>query len=140
MKKLLLLFVFSLSLYSVKAQIPPAPGLRFSYDDAGNQTKRYYKTNMNQKKSATPKLLADQFTTYPNPTDGITNLKWEKEVSGLVQKIELVGYTTPYYREIPFTDTDLAVEINLSNQIRGVYFVQFSLKDGTVVTKKLIKN
>jgi hypothetical protein len=157
MKKYLLFLLFLFAFLFINAQskgVPSGePGLIFDYDEAGNQIERKFSSDISitvgkkskEKEKSTapteePIVYENKFISYPNPTDGQVTLSWEQDVTDLIQKIEIVGYTTPYYREISFDSTNLNLEIDLTNQIQGVYFVNFTLSNSEIITKKIIKN
>jgi len=158
MRKITLLFIFFLGIYQAKAQetesrsIMPMSKLVFNYDAAGNQNQRFYcydgndcivpdppaRITENESEDKTADLLENKFTIYPNPTKGAVSINWDISVKDIIQKIEIVGYHTPYYKEVSFRNTELNANIDLSREMQSIYIVQFTLKD-QVITKKIIK-
>lgn len=68
---------------------------------------------------------------YPNPTNGIINIKADSEIEN-VQVINVVGQIV----NVPFNNN----KINMQGIPNGVYMVQLKLKNGQTLSKKIIKN
>lgn len=165
MKKTMFFSLLLLSYFSLSAQrgikgIEKRPVIYLFYDDAGNQIMRYYcyndgycqkpkppegkaeETNEEYVDNSTDDSQQDfvnYFTIYPNPTDGYVSIKWTHEVKNLLQKIEVVGYSTPYYKEIAFNAESLVAYTDISFEKSGIYIVKFHLKDRDFISKQIIK-
>ncbi len=132
--------------------------LVFIYDSAGNQKIRRAPNNS----SGTPSLraeLPDQIVTnttddeeivdeinlfeetiviFPNPTSGDLNMQWNSDYNFLIQEIivsDMSGRRVP----INHSNGSQEVQVDLTRYPTGVYLVNFLLKDGRSVQKKIIK-
>lgn len=165
MKKTIFFSLLLLSYFSLNAQrgiegIEKRPVIYLFYDDAGNQIMRFYCHNDGScqipdppegKAEETDDEYADistddfqqdfvnHFTVYPNPTDGNVSIEWTHEVKDILQKIEVVGYSSPYYKEIAFNSESLVAYTDISFEKAGIYIVKFHLKDRDFISKQIIK-
>ena len=149
------LFLFFISIKTSAQILNPDPiiinKLFFGYDEAGNQVVRrlcsncenvYLSKITHEIKEETEESKPDfiqLFTLYPNPTDGFVKLAWKDEVDDLIQFIELVGMSSPYYKAISISKGNQYVELNLTDEYTGIYIFEITLNDGTVIHKKLLK-
>lgn len=76
------------------------------------------------------------FTIYPNPTNGIFKISINIEEKGTL-KISNI-YNGVVFEEK--TSKQKEFNVNIANQIPGIYIVQFISENGTVTTRKIIKN
>ena len=69
----------------------------------------------------------------PNPTSSKFSVKSEK-------KAPITGLTVRnvYGRVVAYTSKDLSKEIDLSNQVAGIYFVEINFADGSTESEKVI--
>lgn len=75
---------------------------------------------------------------YPNPTNGIIQLVIENEARGraILEIVDLEGHTlVEEFHEK--NDEILKIKLNLSNFIKGAYFVKFSV-NGQIIKKKFL--
>jgi hypothetical protein len=75
------------------------------------------------------------FTIYPNPTDGIFKISINNEEQGTLK-------ITSIYNGVVFeekTSKQKEFNVNIANQIPGIYIVQFTSESGIVTTRKIIK-
>ncbi|OXG04155.1 putative secreted protein (Por secretion system target) [Flavobacterium araucananum] len=75
-------------------------------------------------------------TIYPNPTDGILKISINNEEQGTLK-------ITSIYNKVVFegkTNKEREFNVNIAKQLPGIYIVQFTADNGTVTTKKIIKN
>lgn len=137
---------------------PSVPIIYFNYDNAGNQIQRYYCANAEY--CVTPPLpsqindetnefetfkrtdsegIINYFNVYPNPTTGKITISWTEEVQNLINKIEVVSYSTPYYKDLTFSNKELNVQVDISMENTGIYIIKFHLIDSTFETIQVIK-
>ncbi|MFH7015551.1 S8 family serine peptidase [Flavobacterium sp. FlaQc-47] len=76
------------------------------------------------------------FTIYPNPTNGIFTVSINNEEQGIL-KISSI-YNTVVFEEKTNKQRDF--NVNIAKQVPGIYIVQFLSDNGTVTTRKIIKN
>ena len=77
--------------------------------------------------------------TYPNPTNGITNISFELVNNSEVQ-IEIINITGVIVIKKIFRNIEeLEYQIDLSNQSNGLYFIRLKINN-QIVVKNLIKN
>ena len=131
--------------------------LIFSYDAASNQVERKYCKNGNcgTNKSANKKKIVNQegeieetitdneefdnsIAIFPNPTKGLLTIKWNQNYSNAINDITFIDLTSKIYH-IAYQSGSHEAKIDLSSWPIGLYIVRFFLKDGTTVTKKIIK-
>lgn len=129
--------------------------LVITYDTSGNQLERSYcngcsnrsaATQENEEKQlpleieeATPTDQTDTIMILPNPTQGEVVLSWEANFGTQISQIKIVGYHTPYEKTVPYQKDAQAIAIDLSTEPSSIYIVQFFMNDGTLITKKIIK-
>ena len=83
------------------------------------------------------KINDGSFKLYPNPTSGLARLHGGNQVLSEIRVSDMLGRTVLILdHELDQND----IEINLSTQQAGLYFVQIFNKDGLMHTEKLIKN
>ncbi len=83
------------------------------------------------------KINDGSFKLYPNPTTGLASLHTGNQVLSEIRVSDMLGRTVLIISQ----DLDQNdIEINLSTQQAGLYFVQIFNKDGLMHTEKLIKN
>lgn len=75
-------------------------------------------------------------TIYPNPTNGIFKISITSEEQGTL-RITNIHNVTVFQEK---TSKKKEFSVNIANQIPGIYVVQFISNNGTVTTKKIIKN
>ncbi|WP_435523091.1 T9SS type A sorting domain-containing protein [Chryseobacterium indoltheticum] len=68
---------------------------------------------------------------YPNPTNGILNIKTDSEIN-VVNVTNVVGQKL----KIQYSNN----QINMQGLPSGVYIVELVLKNGQKISKKVIKN
>jgi subtilisin family serine protease len=72
---------------------------------------------------------------YPNPAKDFVNISTQKDFIKQVQIMEILGNTV---QTVSFTE-QAQVRIDCSNLATGLYILQISLNDNTLVTKKISK-
>ena len=81
-----------------------------------------------------PETAAPEFSIYPNPSQGIVNLKFNNTERKQIEIYSILGNSV--YTE---TTTKANTQINLTGLNKGVYFVKISDQNGsTLMTKKMI--
>lgn len=75
------------------------------------------------------------FTIYPNPTDGVFKISINNEQQGTLRIVSI--YNRVVFKERTAKQRDF--DVNIANQVPGVYLVQFISDNGTVTTRKIIK-
>lgn len=131
--------------------------LVFSYDSASNQVERKYCPNGNcsSAKSITKnapiqeEIIEETITEndetfdnslaiFPNPTKGLLTIKWDREYSSSINEIILIDVSSKTH-PVSYKSGHHEANIDLSSWPIGLYIVKFILKDGTTLTKKIIK-
>lgn len=79
----------------------------------------------------------NDFSVFPNPTNGIITISCTKEQ---VKKIEIVDINGKIAIQKSIPDENLVQEINIGHLNNGMYFINLTLSDNSIVTKPLIKN
>lgn len=112
--------------------------LKFSYNRF-RETPFYY-GGPYEKSSKSYLNLEGSLELYPNPTNGIINLEIINEARGsaILEIIDLDGHTLveEFHQK---HDEKLNIKVNLSNFIKGAYFVKFSINGQSIKQKFIIK-
>jgi len=128
----------------------------FNYDEAGNQIKRYYRNYGLGGEPIEAKYMNDSLETeiptikgneefinqikvYPNPTDGKINISWTDEVKDLILKVEIIGYSNPFYKELKFNKEDYNIQTDISYENTGIYILKFHLSNEKSESIQIIK-
>lgn len=120
--------------------------LCFSYDEAGNYTTVFSgcpsvrslpnRDLINLKQEIDYESLL--FVT-PNPTGGLINILWDKTIANSLNKIHIVPFNGSKSIQVQFKMDEYKTSYDLRNYPKGIYFIEFILKDGQRVAKKIIK-
>jgi hypothetical protein len=147
MKKYLLLVFLSFSLFS-KAQTK----IKFSYDNAGNQTSRILCIGCPPETGKQVKEVEalvdedlekiegeDMISYYPNPVKEELYLKWELTDENYVTSIQLFSLTGQVLKTFPGTKNTNTQNILFQSYPSGVYVVLVNYKSGAPKSFKIIK-
>lgn len=137
---------------TIKAQsIPPNTcGILYTYDNAGNRTKREYFCNNSGRMANEPPMAVIKDTAataaqpetsfqvvdalYPNPTTGIFYIRFGKALENAI--IHIIDNNGKVIQQTKASGTQ--VTFDLSSMASGVYFVRIN-DGGNVILKKVIK-
>lgn len=78
------------------------------------------------------KILKEDFILYPNPSNGIFNLKSEKKVD-LIEVYSNVGKKL-------FSTSSINEKIDLTNYPNGLFYIKVSVADSSITTIRVIKD
>lgn len=132
--------------------------LIFSFDTAGNQTQRFYCSDpeycspiaarkkeieeytseeelTNEEESEAE--VAEQLKIYPNPTSGNATIQIQEELLSDIQFIKIYTANSVLVKDLELEDAKNKLDVDLSEQPVGLYFVHIHLKDGNSITKKI---
>jgi len=133
--------------------------IMFDYDAAGNQIKRFYcisgtscsfpsrssnhdpineEIGLLQKENE-EQLESQEITISPNPTSGKIIIQSLEEIGKLTDLIMVYDSKGVLIQKIIPKNNDSRIQIDLSNQSSGLYFVHMHFKNGGDLTKKIIK-
>ena len=132
--------------------------LIFSFDTSGNQTQRFYCSapeycspvaSRKQEVNAytfeeeigldeAPDVIT-QLKIYPNPTSGMVTIQIENTLLDNLECIKLYTINSVLLKDIDLKGAKNKLALDLSGHPSGLYFVHIHLKDGTSMTKKIIK-
>jgi hypothetical protein len=96
----------------------------------------FYFDDITRKKStlnSTDELLINKIYAYPNPTKKEINLKIEDDFE--VKKIEVFNILSTKLFQL----MDNQNKINFSNFSKGVYILKITVKNGSIISKKILK-
>ncbi|MGB0402694.1 MAG: S8 family serine peptidase [Salibacteraceae bacterium] len=79
--------------------------------------------------------IQSQIKVYPNPSNNLFNVSFDKEISAKIELINLFGETV---RESE-VENQKQVEIKTTGLARGIYFLEINI-GGEVYTHKVVKN
>jgi len=135
--------------------------LIISYDMAGNQTQNFYCNDLDfcsppaaKKKEKEEAIFSAELHedpihdeeslenvegvfVYPNPTDGLINIKLSSALIKNIHSIKLYNVNSSLVKEIK-TEKEI-IDLYISRMANGVYFLHIHLKEGKSITKKIIK-
>ncbi len=137
---LLVCFVFSLSAQQL-GTIGTETKLQFTYDNSGNQIERKFQSlviSPKQSEEELSKLYEELIKIYPNPTKGKFYIQWEKEISSHISMVEVLS-TSAIIQANRIESNQNMLNIDLTSKLSGIYFVNFTFTDGSIVSKKVIK-
>ena len=146
--KVLLIISFFISILSYSQT-----EIYFKYDEAGNQ--RYRGTNINARQVqdkqqeqvvvTTAKTEEEKFwaelNLYPVPVKDVLNIQWTDTVNELIDTVSLYQHSVTgwNFQQKNSVTLNRQVQINMTGYYLGVYVLSFTLKDGRVYTKNIIK-
>lgn len=146
--KILLIISFFISILSYSQT-----EIYFKYDEAGNQ--RYRGTNINARQAqekqqeqvatTTDKTEEEKFwaelNLYPVPVKDVLTIQWTENVNDLIDSVSLYQYSVSNwnFQQKNTINLNRQVQINMTGYYLGVYVLSFTLKDGRVYTKNIIK-
>ena len=79
----------------------------------------------------------NQVALYPNPTNGIFNIKMDGLLPKTLELYDLKGQKIFFKNE--FTNTEEKIKIDISSVPSGIYFIKIETENNTI-TKRIIKN
>ncbi|MEN2436773.1 hypothetical protein AAH994_15250 [Weeksellaceae bacterium A-14] len=126
----------------------------FKYDEAGNQRYRGDKANSKQssdnaanpidnstvQQSEEQKFWAE-VGIYPVPVKDILTIQWTPVVDELIDTVSMYQYSVVSwnFQQKNMPNLNRQVQINMTGYYMGVYVLSFTLKDGRVYTKNILK-
>jgi len=134
--------------------------LIFSFDTAGNQNQRFYCSDPEycspiaaRKKEIEEYTSEEELITeeeieidstellkiYPNPTAGTATIQLQEELLNDIEFIKVFTTNSVLIKELKLTGAKSKFTVDLSEQPIGLYFVHAHLKDGSSITKKILK-
>lgn len=146
MKTTIKLIFFLITLNSFSQQT--ANRIKFNYDSAGNQTKRYVcvnclaKVSNNQDDNVDEKFSEDigyDVKCFPNPVTEDLHLNWKSDSNFMINTIEVFsmsGQVLKSYTDISSTDS---IIINFQEFTSGIYTVKLSFTNGNNKALKILK-
>lgn len=150
MKHYLLVLII---LFSLAIQAQPKK-ITFTYDDAGNQTKRELCLTCTSKKSnvTPPKEIVavteedlekffpeDVLSYYPNPVREELYLKWELSKDVYVKALQVYSFNGQALKSFSPSERDNTQTIPFQSYPSGVYLVVLEYSNGDEKTIKIIK-
>jgi hypothetical protein len=141
-----------MTLFSLLVQAQ-AKKITFSYDSAGNQTKRELCLTCTSKKSEVPpKEIAavtekdlekffpeDVLSYYPNPVREELFLKWELSQDNFVKALRVYNFNGQNLKSYSPSERDNAQTIPFQDYPSGVYLITLEYSNGEEKTIKIIK-
>lgn len=124
--------------------------VQFSYDTAGNQTRRTFiylptprlkapgNTSSETKKPLVSEAY-DDITYYPNPVRSELFVGWTKNNSGAMKKIELFDLNGRMLITFPNQENEESININFEDYPTGVYELQLTYDKGEKKSLKVVK-
>jgi len=97
----------------------------------------YDTVKISVKNSAIELNMQNDFSVFPNPTNGIITISSTNEQ---VKRIEIVDINGKIAIQKSIPEDNLLQEINIGHLHNGMYFVNLILSDNSTVTKPIIKN
>lgn len=149
--KPILLFLFTLFTISVNAQ--PGQRIKFDYDTAGNQTRRFVCLNcLARVADSIPKEIAelkeedllkfspnDVVSYYPNPVREELYLKWDLINDNKVSSIEVFSINGQQINAYPNLEKENTKNIPFQEYPQGTYLVLLSYTNGDQKSITILK-
>lgn len=141
-----MLFLAAICLYSQNLELMDIQSkLQFAYDDSGNQIERKFSTFKTERpdQSEEPETefaiqFEDKIMVYPNPTQGLFYIEWEKEIAQYISSVEILS-SDAVIQANKINSSVNKLNIDLTLKQNGIYFVRFTFTDGSIASKKVIK-
>lgn len=97
-------------------------------DNSGNVlTEAQMASWLTEEEQGIPELEELNVSVFPNPTDGVTYLKFEEELPQQIRIVSITGRTI----SIIENPSDSTIEIDLSDKPTGIYLVQLYFDDNS---------
>jgi len=113
--------------------------LLFFYDASGNQTTRQKGTTVEARLQNQDDFL-EHIQLFPVPVQNELTIKWDNEVNGQIFSIGIYDHNQlKYFYKEYLNNNEGQVNVNMSTYNSGLYVIQFSLTDGKVYSKTIIK-
>lgn len=120
---------------SAGCQIPTPPVGRPSNDDLDNLiTENNKKDDLNSEN-----ITSNNLVLYPNPTAGRISVSISNVDYHLSDFISIYNINGALVKEVTLQKKTTSSEIDISSQPSGVYFIHIHLSNGSVVTRRIIK-
>jgi len=91
---------------------------------------------INESTTSIYNIVSEQIMIFPNPTNGIFNIEFEKNIINANISISNITGKVIYTNNL---SSSLKHEVDLSSYSKGIYFIKFNLKDETLIYKLVIK-
>lgn len=125
----------------------------YKYDEAGNQRYRGDDSTAKQSNANTqpPVINVTQDTdelkfwaevgVYPVPVKDILTIQWTSNVDNLIDTVSMYQYSVVGWnlQQKNMPNLNMQIQVNMTGYYMGVYVLSFTLKDGKVYTKNIIK-
>lgn len=117
--------------------------LEFSYDNSGNQIERKFtsfntSTKQNENEISFSQQFEELIKIYPNPTRGKFYIEWENEISSHISSAEVLSVSA-IIQTNRIESKQSMLNIDLTSNQNGIYFVRLIFVDGSILSKKVIK-
>ena len=156
--KIYVFFFLSIGI-SGKAQMatsgdPVSQDIVFKYDDAGNQIFRGYEVGMKQAQEPEVSIMNaeqlmipkdqefwEQLQIYPVPVKDVLTIVWSDKVDGLINDVSVYEQNSVHWKFLQKNIPTLnkRVYVDMTKYYMGVYVLTFTLKDGRVISKNILK-
>jgi len=131
---------------------PNYKSVSFLYDEAGNQILRKansFEISESFKKGNTTsinieispeELFFEQIQFFPVPVKDNLTIKWTNEVNGQIFSIGIYDHNQlSYFYKENVQSLSGQVDVNMSYYNAGIYIIQFTLTDGRIYARSIIK-
>lgn len=125
----------------------------FKYDEAGSQRYRgpedLTSSASSQLRTASiaaaqvmdGKTFWKQIHLYPVPVNDVLTIDWSEETNKLIESVSLYEHSTVHWKfqQQNLPNLNRQLKINMAGYQWGVYILRFTLKDGRIFSKNIIK-
>lgn len=145
MKKFLIIgfvFIGFLAFGQTTNQTVEPKRIRFSYDQAGNQTKRDICINCGRPSATLTNddyIVDEKISYYPNPVKEELFINWKNKEDVIVNFIEVYNLNGQLLYNIDDLKKTETTTVNFLNYPEGIYLVNINFENGTKQTLKIVK-
>ena len=126
----------------------------FKYDDAGNQIYRGYEVAMKQLTepevsimNVKPLVLPtdqefwEQLQIYPVPVKNILTIVWSDKADSLINEVGIYEQNSVHWKFLHknLPTLNKQVQVDMTKYYMGIYVLTFTLKDGRMISKNIMK-
>lgn len=134
-------YSFSQTIDVVPTATPVTSVLDFSYDSSGNQIKRSFRSLLViVPKTAPQDNFLEHIQLFPVPVKNELTIKWDNKISGQIFSIGIYDHNQlKHFYKDNLNNDESQVHVNMSTYYSGLYIIQFTLSDGRIYSKTIIK-
>lgn len=107
-------------------------------DDPSKTASIIVKWTVNNVTSLAENILNKGFSIYPNPVEDNTSIRFEEELNFKNQSLEVYNLLGEKVKSIRIDNGANAIDVNTSEMVSGIYFVNVMIDGERIASKKMI--